>query len=128
MNFLISYVCHGMRHENPRNAVLRQSAAAILHAALVQGVVGIVDHSSTRRGALNFTSSTAGLMSGPNPDDWDVAYSIEWISVEKARASIDLVLDVEALHGEISHELDCHDGIITHSGSGAVRENHDSAI
>ena len=89
---------------------------------LVQGVpqtssVGIARGTQfhTARGLELYVEHTAGPMSGANTDNWEVPYSIEWVSVEKARALIDhraaVILDVEALQGETSHELDHHDGI-----------------
>lgn len=70
----------------------------------------------TARGLELYVEHTVGPISGANTDSWEGAYRIEWVSVEKARALIDyrtaVVLDMEALHGEISHELDCHGGIL----------------
>jgi hypothetical protein len=53
---------------------------------------------------------------GANRNDSDIFYSIEWLSVEKARELLEhkavAVVDVEALQCETSHALDRHNDIL----------------
>jgi hypothetical protein len=90
---------------------------------LVQGVpqtsrVGIARGKQfhTARGLELHVEYTTAPITGIDTDNSEVVYSIEWVSVEKARALMDhraaVVLDMEALKGEISYELDCCDGIL----------------
>jgi hypothetical protein len=55
---------------------------------------------------------TSGTASGSNKNNAEIAYSIEWLSVEKAKELLDHqaanVVDVELLQCQTSHELNCH--------------------
>jgi hypothetical protein len=62
---------------------------------------------------------------GANRNDSDIFYSIEWLSVEKARELLEhkavAVVDVEALQCETSHALDRHNDILIMARGALVR-------
>jgi hypothetical protein len=62
---------------------------------------------------------------GANINDFVIVYSIEWLSVEKARELVEhkgaTVVDVEALQCQTSHALDLHNETLIKARSAFVR-------
>ena len=68
---------------------------------------------------------TSGTASGSNKNNAEIAYSIEWLSVEKAKELLDhqtaKVVDVELLQCQTSHELNCHNDMLIMARGAVIR-------
>ncbi|KAJ4286506.1 hypothetical protein N0V90_013206 [Kalmusia sp. IMI 367209] len=101
-------------------------------AELIQGVPQISSIVIAREpqfhtaGALELhIEHTAGTASGAIRNNTEIVYSIEWLSVEKAKELLShkaaTIVDVEALQCQISHELNCHGDIFIMARGAVVR-------